>query len=123
VNATIAYLRTPTTAQLTRTKPLRYDGWKKPDYGLNWRPDSTRRFLVRDSRMSDHPAVTGLERKIITIDDFDGRKLWVFAGDVLNVPRTDAYARSRINSNDYAEVYDYKLEIAMWRPGRGRWQQ
>jgi hypothetical protein len=92
--------------------------WPEPiDEGLTWRPDYTRRFLVRDTRTSDHPAVTGLE-KSITIDDLDSRKIWVFSGDILLVPRTDDYARMRIASGDRAEIYDYASERAMFRERR-----
>jgi hypothetical protein len=89
------------------------------DDGIYWRPDHARRFLVRDTRTSDHPAVTGLE-KSITIDDFDSRKLWIFDGDLLTVPRTDDYARTRIASGDRAEVYDLASECAMFRERRQR---
>jgi hypothetical protein len=83
--------------------------WERVDEDL--RPDYSPRFLVRDTRCSDHPAIRGNE-KAITIVDFDGRKLWIFAekgsiGRLCSMADPDSYARARIGSNEPALVYSY----------------
>jgi hypothetical protein len=101
-------------------RPWSWGGFEQQvDDGLTWRPDYSRRFLVRDTRCSDHPSVRG-DENTITIVDFYCRRLWVLGGDILSAQNTDAYAAARIASGAPALIYIFDRDYAT---RRGRWRQ